>query len=376
MTRLRDRLQLPATVQVGSADRLLRLDMGEPMDVAVLRAFLDDATTFATVAEAPTATDHGWLHGRAHEIVVPLASTAPPARAPAAVIRPGPLPLVGREHGILPGSRVLSVKLYGHPDGFDAILTGHLPTLLSAWQEPPRWWFIRYRDPGLGPHLRLRLHLADADAYGQAVVAVGAWADGLRRHGLIGDLTVGTYRPETARYGTGPALAAAETVFAADSRAVLAQLTALTGSRQVHAHALTAASLVDLAAAVTGGRTAGTRWLIDHPQSGPATAPDRQVLRQTTGLTTGDDALQAIEGGPSIAAAWQERRRAAAAYADRLAADAGQVKAESVLVALLHLHHVRAHGINTNSELLCYRLARAAALACNAPNPETKTDPR
>ena len=48
---------------------------------------------------------HGWLGGRAHEIVVPLAATTPPARAPAAVTISGPLPVIGPEHGVLQGHR-------------------------------------------------------------------------------------------------------------------------------------------------------------------------------------------------------------------------------------------------------------------------------
>jgi len=72
-----------------------------------------------TLTEAPTAADHGWCHSRAHEVVIPMASTAAPARAPAVVSRAGPLPLIGPEHGLMPGSSVLYAKLYGNPDTFD-----------------------------------------------------------------------------------------------------------------------------------------------------------------------------------------------------------------------------------------------------------------
>jgi thiopeptide-type bacteriocin biosynthesis protein len=84
---------------------------------------------------------------------------------------------------------VLSAKIYGHPAIFDTILTGHLPELMAEWDEPPPWWFVRYRDPH--PHLRLRLHLADEEG-GTAVVRLGRWAAGLRRRGLIGDLVLDT----------------------------------------------------------------------------------------------------------------------------------------------------------------------------------------
>ena len=147
----------------------------------------------------------------------------------------GPLPL-SAEDGVLPGSRVLFAKVYGDPEVFDTILTRCLPELWSAWPEPPTWWFVRYQDPR--PHLRLRLHLASAQDYGTAAVRVGAWGADLRRRGLAGDLDLDTYQPETPRYGSGPALTAAEALFAADSAAVLAQLTVLAAARDVHPYAL------------------------------------------------------------------------------------------------------------------------------------------
>lgn len=38
----------------------------------------------------------------------------------------------------------------------------------------------------------------------------------------------------------------------------------------------------------------------------------------------------------------------------------------SVLVSLLHMHHVRAHGIDPDTEAVSHRLARAVALSWNA----------
>ncbi|MGH3842355.1 MAG: lantibiotic dehydratase [Pseudonocardiaceae bacterium] len=159
MGAARAHLRLPTSVYVGTADRRLRLNLDDPMDLTLLRAHLEGTDDAATVSEAPTAADHGWFAGRAHEIVIPLATTASPARAPAIVAGSGPLPLIGREHAMLPGSQVLFAKVYGHPEVFTTVLTDHLPALLSAWDPPPACWFVRYRTPA--PHLRLRLHLRD-----------------------------------------------------------------------------------------------------------------------------------------------------------------------------------------------------------------------
>lgn len=376
MATVRERLHLPASVSVGTADRRLRLNLDEPMDLVLLRAHLDAASGTATVAEASTAADHGWLAGRAHEIVIPLAATAPPARAPAVVTSSGPLPVLGGEYGELPGSGVLFAKLHGHPDAFDTILIRHLPTLLAMWEVPPPWWFVRYHHPA--PHLRLRLHhLQD---YGLAAARVGSWAAELRRRGLVGDLTLDTYHPETGRYGPGPAMAAAELLFAADSVAVLAQLTALADLPEIHPQALTAVSMVDLVRAMTGSRAAGMRWLVDHAKlAGHMPIRDREVLRQALNLADLDadgPALRSIPGGSAISAAWHARHQAAARYTDCLTSTATHVTSVSVLVSLLHMHHVRAHSIAPDIEAVSHRLARAIALSWNARQPTTEERPR
>lgn len=362
MAVLRRRLRLPASVFVGTADRRLRLNLDDPMDLALLRAHLDTASESVTVTEAPTAVDHGWCHGRAHEVVIPMASTAAPASAPAVVTNPGPFPLIGPEHGLMPGSPVLYAKLYGNPKTFDTILTDHLLALLAGWDQAPLWWFVRYRDPA--PHLRIRLRTPD---YGTSAARIGAWAADLRRCGLVGDLTLDTYRPETARYGSGAAMAAAEAVFAADSTAVVAQLAALTGTRGVHPHALTAVSLADLACAVLGSRPAGMRWLIDHADLATRTGRlDRDVLRQAVTLADLDTAsptLPDVPGCSAVVAAWDARRRAATAYARCLAEHTGRATPAVVAVSLLHLHHIRAHGADPDTEAHTHRLARSIALA-------------
>jgi len=145
---------------------------------------------------------------------------------------PGPWIRAGSLSSFLPGSRVLSAKLYGHPDCFDVILTAHLPGLLAEWDGPPAWWFVRYQRPRAAP-------AAPAAPGGSPGVRAGssprrAWADRLRRGGLITDLVLAAYWPETARYGTGVTLAAAETLFAIDSAAAVAQLAMQAAAPGVH----------------------------------------------------------------------------------------------------------------------------------------------
>jgi thiopeptide-type bacteriocin biosynthesis protein len=379
MDTLRERLRLPAWVSVGDADRLLHLDLDKPIDLALLRTHLDRASTAARnvlVTEAATPTDFGWAGGRAHEIVVPLAATIPPAQPPVAVTGSAALTLIGREHAVLPGERVLFARLFGHPDHIDTIITNHLPRLLSELGSESMWWFIRYRDPR--PHLRLRLH-PPPRRYGHVVVALGAWAADLRRRGLVGELTLDTYRPETARYGAGAAMDAAEALFAADSAAARAQIHSLGGARHVFPRALTAASMVDLAVSVTGGRASGMGWLLSHRPGQRAGKLVRDEVSQAIALAEPTDdhaAVCDLPDGELVAEAWRARRRAADTYARCLQRSPAALSPDSVLGSLMHLHHIRAIGIDPDGEQLTERTARAVALAWSArtdtPHPQTQ----
>lgn len=361
----RRRFRVPDAVYLGEDDRRIRLDLDEPAHLHMLRSDLD-RTKHATVREAPQDSAFGWFAGRAHEIVVPLAATTRPGRSPGPQ-RAWPARTIGPEHGHLPGSSEwLYVKLYGHPDRHTTILTTHLPGLLSSGGSRPEWWFIRYQDPE--PHLRLRIRLHGAGAFGETAQRVGAWAAGLRRLGLIGQVQLDTYYPETGRFGSGAAMAAAESVFAADSAAAIAQLTYTGRSGAPHQHAIIAASLVDLATSFTGSIGHGMHWLIDHLSKTPIPAPARGVHDQAIRLADPHDcwaALRVIPGGDHIATAWARRRTALAAYRDTLTTS-GETAPEVVLPDLLHLHHVRMAGISPDTERVCARLARTAALSWTA----------
>ncbi|MGH3828840.1 MAG: lantibiotic dehydratase [Pseudonocardiaceae bacterium] len=364
----RHRARVPDAVYLGADDRRIRLDLDEPAHLHLLRSDLD-RTGHVTVREAPDTDAFGWLDGRAHEIVVPLASTSKPVWPPVPR-RSSPIRTTSREHGHLPGSSEwLFVKLYGHPDRHTAILVTHLPCLLSTGDNPPQWWFLRYQDPE--HHLLLRIRLSGADAFGEIAQRVGAWATGLRRLGLIGQVQVDTYYPETGRFGCGAAMAAAESVFDADSAAAIAQLTHTGGSGAPHQHAIIAASLVDLTTSLTGSVSDGMRWLIDHVDKTPAQAPAREVHDQAIHLANPRDrwaALRAVPGGEHIATTWARRRTALTTYRQTITTT-GEIDPDLVLPAVLHLHSIRMVGIAPETERACHHLARAAALSWIAQEP-------
>ena len=73
----------------------------------------------------------------------------------------------------------------------------------------------------------------------------------------------------------------------------------------------------------------------------------------------------------STSPSWARRSAALAAYRDTLTGS-GEIAPDSVLAALLHLHHVRMAGITPDTEQVCHHLARAAALRWTAQNRREK----
>ncbi|MEU4383198.1 lantibiotic dehydratase [Micromonospora echinofusca] len=356
----RARRRLPRLVHLVEADRRLPLDLDESAHRVLLRTHLL-ASPRAVLVEALTPEDLGWCGGRPHEVIVALHATEPPPWPP--LPTPTPARVIGRDQGQSPAaSRILLAKLYGDIRRQDLLLAEHLPRLIAEWDAPPDWWFLRFRDPD--QHLRLRIALPDASAFGPAAERVSAWADDLRRRGLLREVQYATSYPETGRWGSGPAMHAAEAVFIADSHAVLTQLRqTVRPSRQ----ALVAAHTAAIAVAYAGSVETGMRWLIAHV---PATAPQpvpRPLFREAVRLAQpGGDwaALRAVAGGSAIVDAWKNRDVALAVYRTHLSGPhTDGIDSHDVLGSLMHAHYIRAVGIDFDDEDQCRYLARAAALA-------------
>ncbi|MCF4122069.1 lantibiotic dehydratase [Antribacter sp. KLBMP9083] len=316
----RESLMVPALVRLIDADRRLRLDLDDDADLALLREHV--ARNDTTYLEEDPGDD-GWL-GRAHELVLPMAAVDHMARRSRKSLAVSSTPN-------MPGSgRWLSVKLYTDPDRIPSVLTDHLPRLFPGLTPQPRWWFLPYIDPE--PHLRLRI-AATSGEHSDLLECVGAWAHDLYERRLVSRLVVDTYLPETGRYGDGAALDAVEDLFVADSHAVMAQLAAAPSDAR---RALTAASLVDLAAAVVGDEDAGWEWLLRNVErKRPGDNRERPV-----GVRRLDpDTARRL---PGLVDAWAQRADAAARYRQVLA-DRG-VSPSAVLPDLLHVHVVRVHG--------------------------------
>ncbi|WP_404190736.1 lantibiotic dehydratase [Streptomyces tauricus] len=354
--------RLPRRVHLVEDDRRLFLDLDESGHRALLRRHLDHSR-LAVLVEAPAPEAYGWCGGRAHEVVVPLKATRPSAWPP--------LPAPSRTRALSAAqmqtpaaSPVLLAALYGDPRRQDILLSHYLPGLLEQLGNPP-WWFIRFRDPD--QHLRVRIALPDPDAFADTAQTVGAWADELRSVGLLADLRYPTSYREMGRWGSGTAWEAAEEVFRADSRAILAQLAQ---SRRPDRRSLVAAHTVAIASAFLGTTEAGMQWLIDHiPLTAPVSVPRPQFTEAVRLADPSADwsALRGVPGGGAIVSGWTDRDTALAAYWSHLPGpDTQGIAVDDVLTSLLHVHFVRHVAVNFPEEEVCLYLARAAALAWTA----------
>ncbi|MBV9139354.1 MAG: thiopeptide-type bacteriocin biosynthesis protein [Pseudonocardiales bacterium] len=345
------------------------MDLGHRFHRVLLRTRLERAGRLE-LRETSAPEDLAWL-GRSHEVLIPLVLDAPAAAAPMSII--GPPRAVARDAGHLPGnSTILCAQIHGHPGRFDEILTERLPGLIDSFgDDAPRWWFRRHREmrhPEVDQYLAVYLRLSEPSMYGSAAEWVAVWSDRLRRDRLLSQLTLATHEPQSGRYGHGPAMDHAYDVFAADSAAAIAQIT-MTVRAGVHPLALAAASLVDLAASFAGSAQAGLSWLAgelpqEHGRLEPALRDQALELADPHGTWT---TLRSLPGGGDVVAVWRTRAVALATYGKYLA---GQRDQFTILRSLLHLHHIRAVGVDPDVERVACRLARACALRHSAGREE------
>ncbi|MEV8020026.1 lantibiotic dehydratase [Streptomyces sp. NPDC086554] len=343
----RKRMNVSRYVCLMEYDQRLPLDLDHPMHRRLMRSQMYERPGLE-LRQAVGPDAHGWV-GRAHDVVLPFVRSTPANPS---------LPVLRRHQDIqspieLPGAgSVLQMHLHGHPDRFDETLDCHLPRLLAALEQEPTWWFTRHRQlarPETGQHLALNLHITPT-AYAAVAAAVNRWAAELHHQRLLARITLEPYRPQTGRYGARAAMDAAHDVFAADSAAALAQIR-LASRMPIAPQAVTAASLVDLAAHLLPSAEDAWRWLIENtPAHGrPERAHRAEALQ-----------LYAAQGGADLAAAWAERGYALARYRQALSAE--QHDPGAVLRSLLHQHHVRALGVDAAGEAATLHLARTVAL--------------
>jgi thiopeptide-type bacteriocin biosynthesis protein len=252
MARIRDRLGLPRFVALDTdGDSALPLDLENVLAVDVIARLEPAEARLTELFPGPDEAGVKGPEGRFfNEFVVPfirvgrapgpVTSMAIPPTEPTAPTAPsatrGPGPRGARpsrvapqgdgvSHTELPGGAWCYAKLYGGRALADRLLLEGLAPLLEGARAEgafDSFFFIRYDDPH--PHVRLRVHGEATRLNGRFLPALqqeaGHWLD----KGLIWKLELDSYRREVERYGGPAGIALAESVFAADSRAVLAML--------------------------------------------------------------------------------------------------------------------------------------------------------
>lgn len=353
--------RVPARVVVCHGELRLPLDLDRAFDRALLRTRLARTDRLELREDAP-ARGYGWTGGRPAEFLVPLALTTPPIRRTPVTWPPGDT--------LWPGaSTVVHAQWIGNPARADQLLTAHLPRLADnlAGLGVERWWIRRHRDTirlEADQHISLFLRLSEPAAYIPVCAVLAGFAAGLEARGLPAELILAPYRQHLARYGHGPAVQAAEEVFAADTAAAITQLRTAEQAG-IPAQALAAASMARLAAAFAPDHETGYRALLAclHGATTPAERTLTDVARQLAEPTGDYRNLRTMPGGDAVADAWQARDVALLAYHDCLLP---QRDPTSVLRTLLHEHHMRAVGVDPDFERKTNHAARAAAMRCLA----------
>lgn len=358
-----ERHRCPDLVDLADGDMMLRLDLSVGAHAAILRKYLADHGS-ATLTRATPIDEFGWI-GHAHEVVLPVfraGSAAPSKLGSVTTLRRN----ADGHRPMDPDARWISARIHTHPDAMDHVIAAHLPRLRQAVGVP--LWMLRYRSLDQTDHLRIRLD-AGSGGHGQIAAALGAWAAELASAGMAGPVVFDTYFPEAGRYGTGPALVAAEVVFCADTTAAIIALQQPPPA--MSPDTLTALSMIDIAEAFLGSMDAATVYLTSRNL--PAQTIDHDVVSSMTRLARLGVPRMLPHLASELTAAWVTRAEALAAYRNELPSGCD---VDTIATSLLHLHYNRHRGIDKEKEARCVRLARSATLAWRAVSSQGQPGPR
>ncbi|MEV8373299.1 lantibiotic dehydratase [Kribbella sp. NPDC056861] len=324
LDRWREQLAVPDVVRVTTFDHHLDLDLRLALHRRLFREQLrKDPNSVVSETPAQYGAGLGVTAGHANELVIPLISTATREAVPP---NPSWRTANAPRARYLPGGEWLSAKVYLLDDLHDAFLAGPIDRLIER-MGAERWYFLRYCDPGA--HLRLRFHHGDP-------AILHDWASEAAEAGLIRTVVLDEYEPETVRYGGPEAIAAAEDLFCADSRAVIEQLKLkLPQSRE----ALTALNLGDLLSSLGDL----DQWFLD---TYPIDLSNELPPAERTAFIALQQDFEPLD-------CWQQRTAAARRYAEIIDGN------KQAVMSVLHLHANRLAGMDRSAENRAYGLLRA-----------------
>lgn len=341
----------PELVVTDHGDHRLPLDLRRDDDRELLRRYVRRG--LSAVCEPPGGADAvqavltGPTGRHVLELVVPVRPRTHPNPAPASAHQ-RVVPRATDEGLFLPGGPWLSVFIRAPRTCQDEILA-QLEVINDGLAEHHEVCFwLRYADGAHGPHLRIRFR-GDPTALGGVVLpALSRWCVDLRRQRLAGGFSIEPYDQEIERYGGLDAIAAAEWVFAADSRLTLALLTGIGDPDQrIAAAAMSAAAI---ATAIADGDPAA---LDRHHLDRVARRRFETVRPQVRAAGRPHDAATLPDGMPDAAAkAWAARHTTLTAYRAVLK----PAQRATCAAALTHMHANRLLG-----DAVAERIATALA---------------
>jgi thiopeptide-type bacteriocin biosynthesis protein len=329
LARWRSRWQVPRQVYLSFGDNRLLLDLEDAAQVQELRTEVHrlQEDSCIVLQEALPAPDQAWATGPGGhfitEFVVPLVLRDTPKRSNGeSSDLPTPIHTgAAEDRSRAPGSNWLFAKLYC-PHAFqEDLIAGPMRTFcdfVRASGLAEEWFFIRYSDPD--PHLRLRFRGVPERLVGQVLPQFCSWAADLMAEGSCLRFSFDTYERELERYGGLAGTAAAETLFAADSRAV-AKLLCLDQQRSLGMDRTTLAvlSIDDLLASLGLSEADRLEWYRDRVVSRHETGPEyrqrKAILRELLG---NPQDLQTESANEAMEQVFAARRAALASVARRL----------------------------------------------------------
>jgi len=286
--RWRERWRVPRYVYLSAGDNrlLCDLELAEHVDDLQRELRRPRQGSQCLLEEALPGPEHAWLPARGGrhivELVVSLGlrgAAADRATECATPERRWPSSLVAADVRLRPpGSDWLYLKLYGPRSGQDELLAGPLRDLcreVIRQQIAEEWFFLRYADPD--PHLRIRFRGSPERLLKLLLPHLCTWSGSLVEHELCQKYAFDTYEREVERYGGADAVVASETLFAADSRAVLDLLNVTKDSDRV----LLAVVTVDaLLSALRLDEAARLHWLRQTVPSRKEVAEEYRAKRE------------------------------------------------------------------------------------------------
>jgi thiopeptide-type bacteriocin biosynthesis protein len=335
----------PDVVVIEDGDRLLPVDLREDDDRELLRRHVGRG--IRSVTEQPGGPDaiQAVLPGPAGDHVLELVVSLDRRASVPAPQRPAsPRPAGAGLH--LPGGEWLSLALRSPAHLHDQLVMSLGEAVASLPEAAGRWFWLRYADTAMGPHLRARFHGDPAVLGGQVLPALSAWCRQAIREQLCGGFNIESYDQEIERYGGPAAIIIAEDAFAADSRLALAILKAAGDPCERMIAAACSAATTALTVAATAPHEAIGRPRLDR------TARARYELLRPGARAAWSSFAQGTPAEAATRPAWDAWRESLTAYRGAL----GDGRRASCASSLIHMSANRLLG-TLDSEAVARALA-------------------